>query len=126
MDIRAASHEKQGGYPLIITNRTKRPLNDHTAPVVATHDINGYAHSDDQALETPARALWSSAPGCHADDLSAFIKPARGADPMWDVGSIALRAPAQLREGHDTVVSAAHALPAPGRFSFRNTHKKIV
>jgi hypothetical protein len=48
MNIRTAPYEEQGSDPFVVTDRAECPLDNHTAPVVATHDIDGYAHSDDK------------------------------------------------------------------------------
>src|ERR1017187_2312510 len=55
--------------------------------------------------------------------LPAFVESARRADAVGNRRGVALRAFAQLRQFENTVVSAAHMLPARGRFAFWNTHK---
>ena len=59
----------------------------------------------------------------NADDLAAFIKATSRANPVRDVGRGALRAGAELRQFQHAVVGTAHALPAPGWFTFWNAHK---
>lgn len=46
------------------------------------------------------------------EDLAAFVVTAGGADPVRNVRGGALRTGAELRHGHDAIVSAAHALTA--------------
>jgi hypothetical protein len=60
--------------------------------------------------------------GLNRQDLAAFVIAAGGADPMRDIRSRALGTSAELRDGHDAIVSAAHALAASGRFSLWDTH----
>src|SRR4051812_36164007 len=60
--------------------------------------------------------------GLNCHDLPAFVIAAGGADPMRDIWSRTLGTGAELRHGHDAVVSSAHALAASGRFSLWDTH----
>jgi hypothetical protein len=56
-------------------------------------------------------------------NLAAFVKSARRADAVRNVGFGALRTFADLRQGHHAVVSPAHFHPACRRFSFWDAHK---
>ena len=50
--------------------------------------------------------------GGDADNLAAFVKAARRANPVRHIRRIALRTFAQLRQFQHAVVGAAHPLPA--------------
>ena len=60
--------------------------------------------------------------GSYCKDLTSFIIAAGGTDPMGHIRSTALRAGAQLGQGHDTVIRPAHALAALRWFAFGDTH----
>jgi hypothetical protein len=94
--------------------------------VVATHDIHCNSHNwpdAENGSSTPAESL---TPGCDAQNLASFVVAASRANPVGDIRRGALGAGAQLGHGHDAVVSAAHALTASRRFSFRDTHKLLM
>ena len=54
--------------------------------------------------------------------LAAFIKPARRANTMRHIRRRALRAHAQLRQRHHTVICAPHPLTAARRFTLGYAH----
>src|SRR5438105_2087143 len=81
----------------------------------------GYGNLPLAAHCSPAPTERSS-PGCDGEDLAPLVVPAGRANPVRHVRRRALRASAQLRNGHHAVVRAAHSLTASGRFSFRDTH----
>jgi hypothetical protein len=67
--------------------------------------------------------LNGSGSGGDGEDLSALVIAACGTNPVRHIGRRALRAGAQLRQAHYTVISPAHALSASRRFAFGNSHK---
>jgi hypothetical protein len=129
-------------YRRIGIQRHFRPFDHDLATVVATHAIDCYAHKKAFAtrpkngasrrllLQKAKSATGKTAAllqnrltdGFDVQNLAAFVKAARRANPVGESGSRALRANAQLRQDQNTVVCAPHPLTAARRFTLGYAH----